>query len=232
MASVNSTDPTFPSTKLYSYWRSSSAWRVRIALAWKGLAYEYVAVNIQPGKDEQHAVGFATVNALRQVPVLELSGGGRTLRLTQSVAIAEYLEEAHPSPPLLPADAVLRARMREMVEIVASGVQPLQNLSVTAELRRLGGDDAATAFARDAIARGLQALEDRARAHGGSYCVGDAPTLADVFLVPQLYNARRFGVDLGAVPWLLAIEARAGALPAFVAAHPDRQPDAQAPQPG
>lgn len=212
--------------KLYSYWRSSSAWRVRIVLAWKGIPYEYVAVNLKPGVDAQQAREFEAVNALRQVPVLELEHGGKGVRLTQSVAIAEYLEERFPRPPLLPEDALLRARVREMVEIVASGVQPLQNVRNLAELRRLGGDAAASAFGRDSIALGLAALELHAQMCAGEFCVGDAPSLADVFLVPQLFNARRFGVELSSVPTLLAIEERAARLPAFAVAAPEQQPDA------
>jgi len=216
--------------KLYSYWRSSSAWRVRIALAYKGLDYQYVAVDIQPGHDAQKAPDFGVINAMRQVPVLEIemepARGSGLLRLGQSVAIVELLEELYPSPALLPQDPLDRARVREIVEIIASGVQPLQNLSITAELRRLGGDGAATAFARQAIASGLEAVEARVRERGQGYCVGAEPSLADAFLLPQLYNARRYGVELSGLGTLLAVEERASARPDFAAAHPDRQPDA------
>lgn len=214
---------------LYSYYRSSSAWRVRIVLHLKGIAHRQVAINIARDVSEQDAVGFEQVNALRQVPVLQWQHEGHVERITQSVAIIEYLEETHPTPALLPKEPLARARVREAVEIVCSGIQPLQNNRTLAEITRLGGDVAEQVWARTVIARGLSALEVHARAHGGGFSVGDTVSLADVFLVPQLQNARRYGVDLGAFPTLLAIDARARALPGFMAAHPDRQPDAPAP---
>jgi maleylpyruvate isomerase len=210
--------------KLYSYWRSSCAYRVRIVLALKGVPYEYVAVNLLPTVSAQRSHGYAAVNAMQQVPTLEWSEGGASVRLTQSVAIVELLEERYPEPPLLPREPLLRARVRERVEIVNAGVQPLQNTSTLAELRRLGGESAAQQWALRIMTQGLAALE--ALAGAGRFLVGDAPTLADVFLVPQLYNARRIGVELGAFPRLLAVEAYALALPAFAHARPEAQPDA------
>ncbi len=212
--------------KLYSYWRSSSAWRVRTVLHVKGIAFEQGVVNLGPEARAHDTVAFEAVNAMRQIPVLEWNEAGRTLRLTQSVAIAEYLEQTHPTPPLLPVDLLLRARVREAVEIVCSGIQPLQNLGVLNRLRSLGGEAAATGWASEAIGLGLAALELHACAHGRGFSVGDQLSLADVFLVPQLYNARRYGVDLTGFPTLVAIDARLSALPAFALAHPDRQPDA------
>lgn len=211
--------------RLYSYWRSSASWRVRTVLALKGIEYEYVAVDIGPGAEAQDTAEYKELNALRQVPVLEWSEDGRTVRLTQSVAIAEYLDALVPVPPLLPSDPLNRARVREVVEIVASGVQPLQNNRVLKRVRELGGEGAVSAWAQDAIARGLAALEAHAALNAGMFCVGDAPTLADVFLVPQVYNANRFGVDVSAFPKIVELATRASALPAFVAAHPDRQLD-------
>jgi maleylpyruvate isomerase len=212
--------------RLYSYWRSSASWRVRIVLAYKKISYEYVAVSIAPDRDEQHGEGFGEVNAMRQVPVLEWTHRGALTRLTQSVAIIEHLEAIHPSPQLLPDDPLKRARVRELVEIVNSGVQPLQNTAVTSYVRKLAGDDAAAAWAQDANLHGMTALEAHMKAHGGRHAVGDTLTLADVFLVPQVYNATRFGVDITKFPRVVEIAARAGELPAFVAAHPERQPDA------
>lgn len=214
--------------RLYSYWRSSASWRVRIVLAYKKIKYEYVPISIAPDRNEQHGEGFAEVNALRQVPVLEWLHMGRRQRLTQSVAIVEHLEAIHPAPQLLPDDPLKRARVRELVEMVNSGVQPLQNSGVLRTVRKLAGDDAAASWALDANDRGMNALEAHVKAYGGRYAVGDSLTLADVFLVPQVYNATRFGVDVTKFPSAVDVAARASELPAFVAAHPDQQPDAPA----
>ena len=212
--------------RLYSYWRSSASWRVRIVLAYKKIHYEYVPVSIAPDRGEQHGEGFGEVNSMRQVPVLEWMHRGTLTRLTQSVAIVEHLEAIHPSPQLVPDDPLRRARVRELVEIVNSGVQPLQNTAVTSHVRKLAGDDAAAAWAKEANLHGMTALEVHLKAHSGRHAVGDALTLADVFLVPQVYNATRFGVDVTKFPRVVEVAARAGELPAFVAAHPERQPDA------
>jgi len=212
--------------RLYSYWRSSASWRVRIVLAYKKIDYEYAPVNIAPSHSSQHEPSYAEVNVLRQVPVLEWSHRGELTRLTQSVAIIEHLEAIHPSPLLLPDDPLKRARVRELVEIINSGVQPLQNSGVLARVKKLAGDDSAADWARDANERGMVAIEQHVSAVGGRYAVGDVLSLADVFLVPQLYNAARFGVDLTRFPRSVDIAARASELPAFVAAHPDAQPDA------
>ena len=207
--------------KLYGYWRSSSAWRVRIALEWKGLPWDNVPVHLVQGGGQQHLPEHEARNPMRQVPVLELEDGRH---LGQSVAIIEYLEERHPLPPLLPLDPVERAQVRQLVEIVNSGIQPMQNLFVLQRIEALGGDKAA--WARDAISRGLGALERLARPWAGQFLVGDQLSLAELFLVPQLYNARRFGCDLQAWPTLLDVESRCVGLPAFQRAHPDAQPDA------
>jgi maleylpyruvate isomerase len=212
--------------KLYSYWRSSSAWRVRTVLELKGVAYEYVPVDIAPGTSAQERDEYAAVNPLRQVPVLEWLESGELVRLTQSVAIAEYLEERFPEPPLLPAAPLARARVREAVEIVNSGIQPLQNTRTLAWFRQASGEEGATRWAKEAIVRGLDALEELAAAHGGRYLVGGQVSLADVYLAPQLYNARRFGFDLSPYTQLQQVEENAGALDAFRRARPERQPDA------
>ena len=218
--------------KLYSYWRSSSAWRVRTVLELKGVAYEYVPVDLAPGTSAQERDEYAVVNPLRQVPVLEWLENGEIVRLTQSVAIAEYLEERFPEPPLLPAAPLARGRVREAVELVNSGIQPLQNTRTLAWLQKASGEEGAARWAKDAISRGLQALEALSAAHGARYLVGDQVSLADVYLAPQLYNARRFGLDLSPYAKLREVEDNAGALDAFRRARPERQPDAPNKAPG
>jgi maleylpyruvate isomerase len=217
--------------KLYDYWRSSSAWRVRIALHWKGVAYARQAVNlIAPGPTagEQHDPAFTALNPLGQVPLLELDAsehaGSPIRHIAQSLAILEFLEERFPAPPLLPADPLARARARQLAEMVNAGIQPLQNLTTTQHVKHeLGGDP--TAWVQHFIPRGLAALEAVATETAGAFLVGTAVSFADVYLVPQLYAARRFSVDLGPYPTLLRAEASCAALPAFVASHPDQQPD-------
>lgn len=216
--------------KLYNYWRSSASWRVRIALAHKGIAYEYVPVNLIKGGGEQHAEGYRAMNPLAQVPTLEWTDGGVTRRLTQSLAIIEYLEETHPSPPLFPKDPYLRAKARQLAEVINSGVQPLQNLEPQRYVREeLKGD--AKAWTRHFIERGMAALEAEARETAGRFLVGDEVTVADLCLVPQMLATRRFAGDPGAYPTLLRVEESCLALPAFRESHPERQPDA-APQGG
>jgi len=211
--------------KLYGYWRSSSAWRVRIALGLKGLSYEYIPVHLVRGGGEQFSEAFRARNPFAQVPVLEIERDGAPHHITQSMAIIEYLDEVFPTPPLLPKEPLLRARARELAELVNSGIQPLQNRLVLERVTELGGDE--KAFAARFVASGLAALEAHAARSSSRYLVGDEPTLADIYLVPQLYNARRFAVALEPYPRLCAIEQACQALPAFAAAHPDRQPDAE-----
>lgn len=211
--------------KLYGYWRSSCSWRVRISLNLKGLSYEDVPVHLVKDGGEQHGEAHRARNPMRTVPTLEVTEGGRVHHLSQSLAILEYLEERHPSPALLPAEPLARARVRMLAEMVNSGIQPLQNLSV---LQRLKGELRADEKAWSAywIQRGLEALQVAVQETAGTYCVGEAVSLADLCLVPQLYNARRFGVDLEPFGLLTRIESACAGLPAFQAAHPDRQPDA------
>jgi maleylacetoacetate isomerase len=208
---------------LHNYWRSSASHRVRIGLALKELAYEYVAVDLL--HKQQHAEAYRAHNPMAQVPTLEVTDDDGTVRaLTQSLPILEYLEELFPARPLLPRDLYLRARARGLAEIVNAGIQPFQNLSTTKRLKHLGVDDAA--WAREYIEIGLAAFARYAAETAGKFCVGDAATLADCVLVPQLASARRFGVDISGLPLLLGIEERCLALPAFAAAAPDHQPDA------
>jgi maleylpyruvate isomerase len=210
--------------KLYGYWRSSSAWRVRIALAWKGVPYEYQPVHLLRDGGEQHGPAYRAVNPLEEVPTLELEVDGQLRRLTQSLAIIDFLEAYAPSPPLFPRAPFLRARVRQLAEIINAGTQPLQNSGVLARVKQLGADE--QAWARHYIARGLAALELVAGETAGAFLVGDAVSVADVLLVPQLYNARRFALPLESYPLLARVEAACVSLPAFVDSHPDKQPDA------
>jgi maleylpyruvate isomerase len=214
------------SLRLYGFWRSSSAWRVRLALALKGIEYDYVAVDLV-GEGAQHRADFAAKSPLAQVPVIEVEDpGGASVRITQSVAIIEYLDEIVPEPRLLPGDPLRRARVRELVEMINAGIQPAQNLYLLNQLKAYGLEGKRSAWACHFIERGLRGLERAASETAGAFLAGDDVTAADVFLVPQLYNARRFGVDVAAFPTLLRAEASCEALDAFAAAHPDRQPDA------
>jgi maleylpyruvate isomerase len=213
--------------KLYSYWRSTSSWRVRIALHWKGLAHEIVPVHLLADGGQQRQADYRARNPMAQVPLLEFEERGAVQRIGQSLAILAYLDERFPEPALLPGDPYLRARARQLAELVASGIQPLQNLSVTQHLDALGQDS--KAWLRHWVGRGIRAFDETARATRGAFCVGDQVSWADVCLVPQLYSARRFGIDLAEVPALLAIEERCQAIEAFRRAAPDQQIDAPAP---
>jgi len=211
--------------KLYGYFRSSAAYRVRIALALKGLAYEYLAVHLRKG--EQSAAAYLQVNPNALVPVLVDDRG----TFTQSLAIIEYLDERYPEPPLLPRAPEARSRVRAIALAIACDVHPLDNLRVLRYLMRTLGasEQAKDAWYRHWIEVGLAALEAQlAREPAtGEFCHGDAPTLADCCLVPQLANARRAGIPLDLYPTLTRIETACNALPAFVAAAPERQPDAE-----
>ena len=208
---------------LFNYWRSSASQRVRIGLGLKGLDYEYVAVNIL--HKEQHADAYRAKNPMAQVPTLEITeDDGTVTSISQSLPILEYLDERFTKVPILPEDPYLRARCRGLAEIVNSGIQPLQNLTTTKAVKAFGGNDAE--WPKKFIADGLAAFERAARDVAGTFSVGDAPTIADCCLVPQLASARRFGVDISHHEMLLAIEQRCLALPAFAKAAPDAQPDA------
>ncbi|MGE3303658.1 MAG: maleylacetoacetate isomerase [Hyphomonadaceae bacterium] len=207
---------------LYNYWRSGPSYRVRIGLALKGLAYDYVGVNLLAHEQKSPENRARHPQAL--VPTLEVDG----LRLTQSPAILEWLEETHPSPPLLPAKPADRAIVRGMAGVVACEIHPINNLRVQAYLRAaFSADDAAvSAWQTQWLTEGFAALEALTGQHGGAYCFGDAPTLADIHLIPQIATARRVRFDMAPYPRLSAINERALAHPAFQAAHPDKQPDA------
>lgn len=212
---------------LYGYWRSSCSWRVRIALAHKGVEHAYRPVNLVRDGGEQLRDDYRAKNPMAQVPLLEFEQGGAVRRVSQSVAIIELIEDLFPAPPLLPADPYLRARARQLVEMINSGTQPMQNTATLKYVRdELGGDE--KAFGRRFIGAGLAAFQSAASELSGRFCVGDQVTMADVFLVPQLYNARRYEVDLAPLSTLTRIEAACMELPAFQAAHADRQVDAVA----
>ena len=203
---------------LHDYWRSSASYRVRIALALKGLDYERRSVDLAAGAQREEA--YRALNPQGFVPMLEADG----LRLSQSIAIIAWLEQTHPEPPLLPADPAEAAHVRAMALTVACDIHPLNNLRVLKYLvGPLGQDEAAK---EEWIARwigdGFAALEALAAPRAGRFLFGDAPTLADVCLVPQMYNARRFSVPVDAYPTLVRADAEAQAHPAFAAAHPDR----------
>ncbi|MFT4256127.1 MAG: maleylacetoacetate isomerase [Pseudoxanthomonas sp.] len=212
--------------RLYSYWRSSAAYRVRIGLNLKGLPHETVPVHLLRDGGQQHAPDYAARNPQQLVPVL--LHGGHTLR--QSLAILEYLDETWPQPALLPADAAGRARVRALAQLVACDVHPLNNLRVLQYLQREWNTPPPQreAWVRHWIVQGFTAMESllAGDAATGTFCHGDSPGLADCCLVPQAYNAHRFGVDMAAFPTIARIEAACLALPAFDAASPERQPDA------
>ena len=207
---------------LHGYWRSGAAYRTRIALELKGLAYDQRGVDLRTGAQRSEA--FMALNPQGMVPALEIDGAV----LTQSPAILEWLEEAHPAPPLLPTAALDRAQVRAMAALIGCDIHPLNNLRVGKALREtFGADQAAVdAWAARWILPGFEALERLVVLHGDGWCFGAAPTLADCYLIPQIYSARRFNVALDAFPRLLAIEAAATVHPAFVAARPENQPDA------
>lgn len=212
--------------RLYSFYRSTSVWRVRIALNWKGIAHELVPVHLLRNGGEQHALEFAERNPLAQIPVLEVDEGQGLFRLTQSMAILEYLEECFPSPALLPHEPKLRARARQLAEMVNSGIQPLQNLKLQNELRKREIDP--LPVSRGFIEEGLGALEQVAKQCAGRFLVGDSVSFADLYLIPQLGYARRIELPLDPFPLLRRVEQECSSLPAFRAAHPSAQPDHEA----
>lgn len=211
---------------LYSYWRSSAAYRVRIALHLKGLAYAQRPVHLLNDGGEQRSAAYREINPQGLVPVL--LDGERAIR--QSLAIIEYLDESYPAVPLLPALARDRARVRGLAQLVACDIHPLNNLRVLQYLERelKMEQPGREAWARHWMHEGLAAFEALARDNPstGDYCEGDIPTLADCCLIPQLYNARRVQLDISAYPTLLRIEASCLQLQAFQQAAPERQPDA------
>lgn len=211
--------------QLYTYWRSSASHRVRIALGYKGLAYEPIFVNLLEG--EQRKNEYKATNPMGYLPCLVIDG----VKYVESTAILELLEELYPSPPLLPKKPEDRARVRALVQIVNSGIQPLQNLTV---LDRIGDDkEKRLEWLRHFITRGLTAWEALASRFAeetglkGPFAYGDHLTSADVLLIPQIYAARRFGIDLSVFPTITRVDETTRDLPYVKAAYPDAQPDAQ-----
>jgi maleylpyruvate isomerase len=194
---------------LHGFFRSSATYRVRIALGLKGLSFDYLSYSLQ--QKEQLAPDYLALNPQGLVPTLEIGGAV----LTQSLAICEYLDEVHPAPALLPADPLDRAKVRAAAYVIACDVHPVQNLKILNRLRALGqGEDAVQTWARDTIEEGLAAFEALLPAHSGAFCFGDTPSLADICLIPQLVNARRFDVVLTSER-ILAIEAACLGVEAF-----------------
>jgi maleylacetoacetate isomerase len=209
--------------KLYGYFRSSASYRVRIALNLKGLTADHLPHHLRKG--EQCAPAYLAINPQGLVPTLENDTGAI---ITQSLAIIEWLEETHPTPPLLPKDPLRRAKVRAFAMALACDTHPVQNLKVLARLRELKlPEEEVTGWAGWANREGLAACEKLIAGEAGPFCFGAAPTIADLCLVPQLANARRFGVDVAAFPKLLKAEAAAKAMKAFADAAPDQQGDAE-----
>jgi len=209
--------------KLHGYFRSSASYRVRIALNLKGLSAQHLPHHLRKG--EQRAPHYLRLNPQGLVPTLEDDGGAV---LTQSLAIIEWLEETHPEPPLLPKEPLRRAKVRAFALVLGCDTHPVQNLKVLARLRQLGlPEEQVTDWAAWANREGLAACEALLATEPGPFCFGATPTLADLCLVPQLGNARRFGVDVAAYPRLLQAEVAARAMKAFADAAPERQIDAE-----
>jgi len=209
--------------KLHGYFRSSAAYRVRIALNLKGLSTDHLSHHLRKG--EQCAPAYLAINPQGLVPTLE--GDDGTV-LTQSLAIIEWLDETHPNPLLLPKDPLRRAKVRAFALAIACDIHPVQNLKVLVRLRQLGvAEEQVTEWAAWANREGLSACEALIKGEKGPFCFGAAPTVADLCLVPQLANARRFGVDVAAFPRLLEAEAAAKEMKAFTDAAPDKQADAE-----
>ena len=208
--------------KLYTYFRSSAAYRARIALNLKGIPYEMASIHLTRGGGQQHGAEYRAVNPQGRVPALALDNGAT---LIQSLAIIEYLDETHPEPPLLPADPVARAHVREAAQVIACDIHPLNNTSPLFYLKNTLKQDqeAINTWYAHWVTVGFEALEALLRP--GPYAFGDKVTLADVCLVPQVANARRFNVPLDRFPKIVAVDAACLKLPAFDKAWPDNQPD-------
>lgn len=205
---------------LYSYWRSSCAWRVRIALNLKEIPYICHPINLAKG--EQNTSAFRALNPLGLVPILLIDH----LTLFESVPILEYLDETRPKFQLLPDEPARRAVVRAIVELINASIQPIQNLLVLGRVESITSKEERGKWAIFFIQRGLKAVEKVLETSAGKCCHGDQLTFADCFLVPQLYNARRFGVQLEQFPNIIRVEQYLSNLPAFRKAHPDAQPDA------
>ena len=219
---------------LYSYWRSSSAWRVRLVLELKDIPYSVYPVHLVKDGGEQHSDWYTKKNPLTQIPTLEFTDTqGNPQLLTQSVAIAEYLEARHPSPSIFTPNTLTNATIRQIVEIINSGIQPLQNLSVLQFIDSLDpSQQAKKNFAKRVIEKGLRAINAIVQTTPNTHFLcAEHPTFADCCLIPQLYNARRFGCSMEGMERLLEVETRLEQLSAFQKAHPDQQVDCPNTQP-
>uniref|UniRef100_A0A6Q2ZDC5 maleylacetoacetate isomerase n=1 Tax=Esox lucius TaxID=8010 RepID=A0A6Q2ZDC5_ESOLU len=204
---------------LHGYFRSSCSWRVRIAFALKGIEFDQVPVNLIKDGGQQLTDQYKQLNPMQQVPAVHIDG----IILSQSLAVIQYLEETRPGPRLLPADPVKRAQVRMVSDIIASGIQPLQNLCV---LQKIGAEKAQ--WAQHFIQRGFEALEPILKETAGKYCIGDEISMADICLVPQVYNADRFKVDVDQFPTIKRLNQTLMELDAFKVSHPSCQPDTPA----
>ncbi|KAF7201882.1 maleylacetoacetate isomerase isoform X4 [Nothobranchius furzeri] len=204
---------------LHGYFRSSCSWRVRIAFALKGIEFEQVPVNLIKDGGQQLTEQYKALNPMQQVPAVEIDG----ITLSQSLAVIQYIDETRPGPRLLPGDPKARAQVRMISDLIASGVQPLQNLYV---LQKIGAEK--LQWAQHFIDRGFQALEPILKQTSGKYCVGDEISMADICLVPQVYNAERFKVDLRQYPTIKRLNKTLLEIEAFKVSHPSQQPDTPA----
>jgi len=210
--------------RLYNYFRSSASWRVRIALNWKGIPYEYVPVSLIANGGEHLKDAYGAINPMHAVPALEIDGH----ILSESLPIIEYLEETRPERSLLPKDPYQRAQARRIAEVFNAGTQPMQNLRVLTwiDSEFHVGEEGKKRWVQHFVTETLGRLETLLKTTAGKYCVGDTVTIADIGLPPQCFGARRFGIDLAQFPTIAAIEERLNQLPEFAAALPAKQPDA------
>ncbi|XP_029982848.1 maleylacetoacetate isomerase isoform X2 [Sphaeramia orbicularis] len=204
---------------LHGYFRSSCSWRVRIAFALKGIEFDQVPVNLIKDGGQQYSEQYKTLNPMQQVPAVEIDG----VTLSQSLAVIQYIDETRPGLRLLPADPQKRAQVRMISDIIASGIQPLQNLYV---IQKIGTEK--VQWAQHFINRGFQALEPILKQTAGKYCVGDEVSMADICLVPQVYNAERFKVDMDQFPTIKRLNQTLLEIEAFNTTHPSCQPDTPA----
>ncbi|KAJ8673259.1 hypothetical protein QAD02_004521 [Eretmocerus hayati] len=217
--SIIAKNPFLTMPVLYSYWLSSCSWRVRIALNLKEIPYEIRPIHLQKGSGEHHTDEFRKINPMERVPALHIDN----VTLIESMNILNYLEETRPHYPLMPKDPVKRARVREICEVIVSGIQPLQNVAVIDHV----GDERRLQWAQYWINKGFTAVEELLLLSAGKYCFGDEITLADCCLVPQVYNARKFRVDVESYPTIFKVDRNLKDHPAFVATHPHSQPDSE-----
>ncbi|XP_077476992.1 maleylacetoacetate isomerase isoform X1 [Stigmatopora argus] len=201
---------------LHGYYRSSCSWRVRIAFALKGIEYDQVPVNLIKDGGQQLTKEYNTLNPMRQVPAVEIDG----IILSQSLAVIQYIDETRPEPRLLPLDPKKRAQVRMISDVIASGIQPVQNLHV---LQKVGAEK--VQWAQYFINRGFEGLEPLLKQTSGKYCVGDEISMADICLVPQVYNAERFKVDMSLYPTIQRLNQTLVEMEAFQESHPSCQPD-------